>query len=228
MFRRGWLKGSIHFSIDLGRLSIMIDMGLADRINANLIVQQFDAWTAWWHRDDVATTPADRIHALLADLHGANFQLWHQEDGARDCHAGDTAVADCKRAIDHINQQRNDTIERIDAGLLDELAKENLPNPSAELHSETPGMMLDRLSILSLKRYHTVEEIDRTDAPREHKDRNRERLSILDVQSRELADCVDNVWTAVISGRSRFKVYRQLKMYNDPDLNPVLYKNRDS
>ncbi len=112
--------------------------------------------------------------------------------------------------------------------LLEELARHNLPNPQAELHSETPGMMLDRLSILSLKRFHTVEEINRAEAPPGHDRRNRERLAILEAQRGDLAACLDRLWQHVLRGELRFQLYRQLKMYNDPDLNPVLYRQDKS
>jgi len=85
-------------------------------------------------------------------------------------------------------------------------------------------MILDRLSILSLKRYHTLEEIERQDAPRGHKGRNQERLAILQSQRNDLAECLDRLWRKVLRGELRFRLYRQLKMYNDRDLNPVLYR----
>jgi hypothetical protein len=114
-------------------------------------------------------------------------------------------------------------MEACDALLLRVLADQRLPNPRAELHSETPGLMLDRLSILTLKRYHTLEEIDRPNAPAGHAERNRERLAILDRQRADLADCLDRLWASVLHGERRFVLYRQLKMYNDPTLNPALY-----
>jgi hypothetical protein len=91
-------------------------------------------------------------------------------------------------------------------------------------HSETPGMMMDRLSILSLKLFHTQEELDRAAAPPGHRERNAERLATLQEQRDDLARCLDRVWTQVCAGERYFKQYRQLKMYNDPELNPVLYR----
>lgn len=84
-------------------------------------------------------------------------------------------------------------------------------------------MMLDRLSIMSLKRYHTLEEIDRAGARAGHRERNLQRLSILEAQRGDLAACLDRLWQGVMRGESRFRLYRQLKMYNDPELNPILY-----
>jgi Protein of unknown function (DUF4254) len=206
-------------------MSIMLAMASVHALQAILVLRLFDEWTTRWHREPFVLETADPLDAAIEGLHRANFELWHQEDQARDPRAGDAAIAAAKRAIDTINQRRNDQMERCDAILLRGLSAETLPNPRAELHSETPGLMLDRLSILSLKRYHTLEEIERAAAPSGHKQRNQERLAILENQRNDLAACLDRLWQRVLNGDLRFQVYRQLKMYNDPDLNPVLYDN---
>jgi hypothetical protein len=112
--------------------------------------------------------------------------------------------------------------------LLGWLESRGLPNPEAPLHSEPPGLIVDRLSILSLKIYHTREEAARTDAPAGHAARNRERLAILEEQRADLAGCLDALWNETLRGTRRFKLYRQLKMYNDPVLNPAIYGGRGS
>jgi hypothetical protein len=86
--------------------------------------------------------------------------------------------------------------------------------------------MIDRLSILALKVFHTREEIDRPNAPAGHRDRNRDRLALLTEQRNDLAACLDQLWLDVLAGKRRFKIYRQLKMYNDPTLNPAIYSTR--
>jgi hypothetical protein len=198
-------------------------MAFAQSIDGTRMLQAFDKWTALWHENTVAPPLADDFDAAVEALHLANFELWHQEDKARDIKSGVAAIAAAKRAIDSINQRRNDQIERCDELLLGELSAKNLPNSQAELHSETPGMMLDRLSIMSLKMYHTREEMERIPSPPGHRERNLRRLAILQQQRNDLATCLDRLWHRVYHGESRFQVYRQLKMYNDPDLNPVLY-----
>jgi len=116
-------------------------------------------------------------------------------------------------------------VQSFDQLLLDALQAASLPNPQSPLNSETPGLMLDRLSILALKIYHTQEEIDRGQREHtEHEARNRQRLALLLEQRADLSGCLDVLWSQVLSGERRFKLYRQLKMYNDPTLNPVLYK----
>lgn len=177
-------------------------------------------WTEQWH--SVAVPAADDGNLLQA-LHRANFTLWHLEDAARDPIATDHRIADTKRAIDRANQQRNDAVESFDQVLLQQLAMEHLPAANAPLHSETPGMMTDRLSILTLKLFHTSEEATRADADEKHRSRNRDRLEILQQQRDDLACCLDELFAAVRQGTRSYRLYRQLKMYNDPELNPVLY-----
>ena len=203
---------------------MMLAMASVRLLEGAQVLQQYDAWTARWHAQPFAMEASSPFDAALEGLHRANFELWHEEDKTRDVHAGDAAIAAAKRTIDKINQRRNDQVELCDSVLLQELSAKDLPNRQAELHSETPGLMLDRLSILSLKRYHTLEEIDRVAAPPGHQERNRERLEILERQRTDLAECIDRLWQRVLHGELRFQIYRQLKMYNDPDLNPVLYE----
>lgn len=208
-------------------MRMMFDMVSAGHLHASHIVEFFDDWTVCWHVDVNVSASTTPLHLAIENLHRANFELWHEEDQARDAHAKDAAIAAIKRRIDRINQQRNDQVERCDALLLEGLAAQNLPNPKAELHSETPGMMLDRLSILTLKRYHTLEEIARVNAPMGHREWNQQRLAILEAQRDDLAACLDRLWQRVLRGEFRFQVYRQLKMYNDPHLNPMLYRHSE-
>jgi len=157
--------------------------------------------------------------------HRANFDLWHIEDEARTPGVTDEKLAAVKHRIDSTNQLRNDLAEALDVALLGWLATQGLPNPEAALHSESPGLIIDRLSILALKIYHTREEAERADAPEGHGARNRERLAILRNQRDDLAGCLDALWQETLAGKRRFKLYRQLKMYNDPALNPAIYRN---
>jgi hypothetical protein len=155
--------------------------------------------------------------------HRANFELWHIEDEARAPGATDAHLADVKRRVDRCNQRRNDLAEELDRTLLAWLEARGLPNPAAPLHSESPGLMIDRLSILALKLYHTREEAERGDAPAGHAQRNMDRLAILEAQRADLAACLDALWRETLAGTRRFKLYQQLKMYNDPSLNPAIY-----
>ena len=142
------------------------------------------------------------------------------EDNARDPAATDATLAATKRSIDRLNQLRNDLAEQIDQTLL---ALAPAPPSNAPLHSESPGLIIDRLSILALKIFHTAEQVHRSTPA--HRQRNQERLRILNQQRDDLALCLADLWSQVLSGQRRIKLYRQLKMYNDPTLNPVLYGN---
>jgi Protein of unknown function (DUF4254) len=195
-------------------------------LSADAIAKLQDELTAEWH--DTPPVAADEMHsdwlARVARQHRANFDLWHIEDEARNPGATDAELAGVKRGIDATNQLRNDLTEELDRALLEWLGPQNLPNPAARLNSESPGLMIDRLSILALKIFHTREEAHRTDCSQEHAERNRGRLAILEEQRGDLAECLDALWSETLSGERGFKLYRQLKMYNDPSLNPVIYR----
>jgi Protein of unknown function (DUF4254) len=191
-------------------------------LDVRAIVLLQDERTRAWHSAAPETRQDRSIEALVEAQHAANFQLWHAEDEARRPDAGDASIAAIKRQIDRVNQTRNDTTEQIDASLLESLAGAGVI-PDGEQHSETPGMMTDRLSILSLKLFHTQEELDRAAAPPGHRERNQERFATLQNQRSDLARCLERLWQQVCAGERFFKQYQQLKMYNDPELNPVVY-----
>jgi hypothetical protein len=197
-------------------------------LSAEQIVNQQDRETRAWHQAAVGAAKPDTGSdwlGLVSGQHRANFELWHIEDEARVPGATDAELAEVKRRVDRTNQRRNDLAEGLDSALLAWLEPRGLPNAAAALHSETPGLMIDRLSILALKIYHTREEAERAGAPAGHAQRNLERLAILEEQRRDLAACLDAFWGEILAGTRRFKLYRQLKMYNDPSLNPAVYSN---
>jgi hypothetical protein len=197
-------------------------------LSADTIVKLHDESNSAWHKHPASQEeplPTDPWLARVYQQHRANFDLWHIEDEARTPGATDAQLANVKRRIDTTNQLRNDLAEQLDRALLDWLAPQKLPAEDSPLHSETPGLIIDRLSILALKIYHTREEAERTDATPHHCNRNRERLAILLEQRADLAHCLDRLWRETLTGTRRFKLYRQLKMYNDPTLNPAIYRN---
>jgi hypothetical protein len=203
-------------------------------LTALQITRLQDQATLRWHQDPEASAPltpavseapaasTDIIELALAH-HRANFDLWHEEDKVREPGATDASIASLKRSIDALNQKRNDLVEAIDRTLL---VAAGAQNPAAPLHSESPGLILDRLSVLALKLYHTAEEAHRTTASEAHRQRNLARLDLLREQREDLAACLDTLWQQVLAGHRRFKLYRQLKMYNDPDLNPSVYVHK--
>ena len=194
-------------------------------LSAQDVIKLHDQLTGRWHQENSADSAPARNQWLdrVARHHRANYDLWHIEDEARTPGATDADLAKVKRRIDATNQLRNDLAEQLDCALLDWLASRGLPRPDAPLHSESPGLMIDRLSILALKIYHTREEAERPTAPEGHGERNRSRLTILEEQRGDLAHCLDALWLDTLHGARRFKLYRQMKMYNDPTLNPAIY-----
>jgi hypothetical protein len=149
-----------------------------------------------------------------------NFDLWHEEDVARRDDLPAERIRDAKRAIDRLNQRRNDAVERIDEWILG-----TIPNldPGSPLHSETAGMIVDRLSILSLKLFHMEIEAGRESAEATHRERCQAKASTLATQRSDLTACLDSLLVDLQAGRRQFRLYRQFKMYNDPMLNPQLY-----
>ena len=163
--------------------------------------------------------------SLVSMQHYLNFELWHQEDIARDPDAPDSKIAAVKRSIDVLNQRRNDMIEQIDQYLLGELQNKKIKYTSeTEMNSETPGSIIDRLSINALKIYHMDEEIQRLDATDEHQKKCSGKLSILHEQRNDLKKSLEKLLDDLSNGKKRLKIYQQMKMYNDENLNPVLYQ----
>jgi Protein of unknown function (DUF4254) len=227
---RGSLESRTILLIQLDGLPSTV-AGPKRMLEARQISQMHDQSTIRWHRTpplrDPAFDPPDPPVGPLADLilaqHRANFDLWHEEDKAREPGASDACITQVKHNIDALNQTRNDLVEAIDRALLEAAGQQN---PAAPLHSETPGLIIDRLSILALKIYHTAEEAHRTSASQAHHQKNSSRLALLQEQRADLAACLDVLWAEVLSRKRRFKLYRQMKMYNDPELNPMMYAHK--
>jgi len=176
---------------------------------------------AGWAKS-AAEARRDPLWQAVEDNHRCNCLLWDEEDLARRRNVPDAAIAANKRAIDGYNQRRNDAIERIDEHLLTLMATAKA-GPDARLNSETPGAMIDRLSILSLKIHHMRLQTLRVDVDAAHIENCSLKLSRLDEQRTDLAACLDRLLAECARGEARFKVYRQFKMYNDPALNPAIY-----
>ncbi|MDE0793064.1 MAG: DUF4254 domain-containing protein [SAR324 cluster bacterium] len=190
-------------------------------------LQEVELWHGVLPEADFSA--AEDFPKLVSTQHQVNFELWHQEDMARDPDVSDSKIAAVKRAIDVFNQRRNDLIEQMDQFLLNIINAENVKNNAeTEMNSETPGSMIDRLSINALKIYHMDEEIQREEATAEHREKCVAKLSVLREQREDLEQCLAKLLADLSSGEKRLKVYQQMKMYNDESLNPVLYRKTES
>ena len=177
--------------------------------------------TARWHQTP-PTAAGDGFFRLLEENHLRNFSLWHEEDIARRDDLGFEAVYKSKRNIDRFNQERNNFAEEMDKAIVAALAPAETGCPR---NSETPGMMIDRLSILALKEFHMHEETVRAGASAEHREKCGEKLARIRRQRSDLTTCLADLLADVAAGRRTFSAYFQFKMYNDPALNPQLYRN---
>lgn len=190
----------------------------------NCLLGDFDvrqrSWVDTWH------VQAPEFYPLSADPYQRlclfNFLLWHEEDKARDPKADDHVIAMVKRSIDKLNQKRNDAIEELDEALLAESPRRG---EAAILNSETPSSMADRLFIGALRIYHMGEAAERKDTGPEHRQKCLARLAVLREQRKDLIGCLFRFAGECRDGLRYFKVYRQMKMYNDRELNPVLLGN---
>lgn len=150
---------------------------------------------------------------------------WHYEDDIRDPNIDPVAALELKRKIDASNQDRTDMVEYIDSYFLD-VYKDVQPKPDATINSESPAWAIDRLSILALKIYHMREEAERPDATEAHRAACRQKLNILLEQRKDLSTAIDTLLEDIREGRKYMKVYKQMKMYNDDELNPVLRQQK--
>lgn len=187
------------------------------------IISLHDQLTLQWKSNGVHTELSG-LAGLIEQNHSFNYQLWHAEDKARRDDMGSEFVYKAKRAIDKFNQQRNNAMESIDQWCFQQYKPTD--DPDCPIHSETPGMMIDRLSILCLKIYHMNLQVERSDTTSQHRQECREKLAVLNLQRNILAQCLDQLFTDVGQGKRRFIVYQQFKMYNDPSLNPELYNKQ--
>lgn len=180
-------------------------------------------------RDDVDAPehnpyPAGSLEHTLYSKNWVDAVQWHLEDIIRDPEIDPVAALALKRRIDRSNQVRTDMVEQLDSHFLREYAGVKIL-PEATINTESPAWALDRLSILALKIYHMQAEVDRTDASPGHVARCRAKLDVLLEQRRDLTSAIDSLLDDIAAGRKYMKVYRQMKMYNDADTNPVLYGN---
>lgn len=166
---------------------------------------------------------AGSFESLLYLKNWIDTVQWHLEDVIRDPDISPTEGLAIKRRIDKSNQDRTDTVEKLDDYFLGIFRDVKYP-PGTRINSETPAWLLDRMSILMLKIYHMKEQTERKDVTAEHIGKCRDKLVILEEQKEDMRHAFDELIDDIASGKRRFKVYRQMKMYNDSTLNPVLYK----
>jgi hypothetical protein len=185
-------------------------------INVSAIVNLHRESIVRWKADGVNLTMHDFLRAV-EENHAFNFQLWAVEDEARRDDLGPEFVRTAKRQIDHYNQQRNNRMEWIDSIIWDTLQPASASD--CAVHSETPGMMIDRLSILALKSYHMGLQAKRTDVDTTHIETSRAKTMMIDAQLKQLTGCLTALLNEVVDKTRTFCLYRQFKMYNDPSMN---------
>jgi len=187
-----------------------------------IIARVIDAWHArertlvdWEAAERALPGPAEpEWERLVWRLQLINTFQWHEEDRSRAHDAGDAVLAAVTRSIDASNRRRVVTIDQLDVHLVDAATVMGVTAPDAPLHSESPGSIIDRLTVLALKRYHVAEALaagDPGDRPA-----MKARLDTLDEQSADLAGCLERLFAEVRAGRVRLKLYRQVKVYRDP------------
>lgn len=181
-----------------------------------------------YHKTDNVDAPIHNPYAegtIEHDLYLKNWidtVQWHLEDIIRDPQIDPVEALALKRRIDHSNQERTDLVERIDSYFWEQFHNIQ-PQPDAKINTESPAWAIDRLSILHVKIYHMQEQVNRTDVSAEQHEKCAQKLSVLHEQLQDMTTSISQLLSDYASGARIMKVYRQMKMYNDPTLNPVLY-----
>ena len=187
----------------------------------NRAIGDYHRWDDVDHPIENPYEPGSLEH-LLYHKNWIDTVQWHLEDIIRDPQIDPVAALAIKRRIDKSNQDRTDMVEYIDSYLLDKY-KDVEPRPDARLNTESPAWAIDRLSILALKIYHMAREAERTDVGDAHRAACRKKLDVLLAQQVDLSGAIEELIGDIEAGRKYMKTYKQMKMYNDPALNPVLY-----
>ncbi len=189
----------------------------------------FERAIADYHRHDNVDWPMENPYeqgAIECDLYTKNWidtVQWHLEDIVRDPDIDPKEALALKRRIDRSNQERTDLVERIDSWFWTKYRDVEVKE-GATINTESPAWAVDRLSILALKIYHMKEQVEREDASEEHRATCRRKLDVLLEQQKDLSTAIDQLLEDIEGGRKYMKVYKQMKMYNDVETNPVLYK----
>lgn len=200
-------------------------------MNSKACIQLFNQSINDYHINDSVETLVNNpfeegtVEALMYLKNWVDTVQWHYEDIIRDPEIDPIAGMQLKRKIDKSNQHRTDLVEQIDDFYIEQF-KNVTVKEKATLNTESPAWVIDRLSILCLKIYHMQEQVDRVGASDEHKLQCENKLAILKEQEIDLSTSFDQLLEDFSKGSKKIKVYRQMKMYNDTDLNPVLYKNK--
>ena len=196
---------------------------------SSLAIKVFEKSVDDYHvYDDInrlASNPYDKkdFEHLLYEKNWIDAVQWHYEDIIRDPDIDPNEGMNLKRLIDSSNQNRTEMVEYIDSYFL-KLYSNVSPKPDAKVNTESPAWALDRLSILILKIYHMKEESLRKDVSEQHRNTCNEKLQVLLEQQKDLSESIDQLLEDLSKGEKKMKVYKQMKMYNDETLNPVLYK----
>lgn len=191
----------------------------------------FDRSVADYHKTDNVDAQIDNpyrsgsFEAILYSKNWVDAVQWHLEDIIRDPEIDPKEALELKRRIDRSNQVRTDMVEDIDTWMRDRY-KDIKVSEDATINTESPAWALDRLSILALKIWHMREQAERKDVDEAHLERSKARLEILLEQRMDLSLAIDQLLADIEAGRKYMKVYRQMKLYNDPSTNPVLYAKK--
>ncbi len=212
----------LHFRLLLGNYQIHYMI-------SSLCINVFEESILHYHVNDNVDTPVSNpypseiLNHLLYLKNWIDTVQWHLEDNIRNPQIDPVEALAIKRRIDHSNQERTDVVEYIDSYFLKQYA-EIIPQKEAQINTESPAWAIDRLSILALKIFHMKVEANRPDAGEDHKIICRKKLSVLLDQRNDLSQAIDTLLQDIEEGKKYMKVYKQMKMYNDPSLNPVLYQ----